>query len=78
MSLPARLRGAAGFRLRSAAGEAERDRVVEALGPTPVSVDELIRHTGLHPAQVFMILLELDLAGRLERHAGGAVSLIMA
>jgi DNA processing protein len=36
----------------------------------------LIRHTGLHPAQVFMILLELDLAGRLERHAGGAVSLI--
>ena len=59
------------------AGEAERERVVEALGPTPVSVDELIRHTGLPPAQMFMILLELDLAGRLERHAGGAVSLVM-
>ena len=42
--------------------------MIEALGPTPVGVDEIIRHTGLHPAQVFMILLELDLAGRLERH----------
>jgi DNA processing protein len=51
--------------------------VIEALGPVPVGVDEIIRHTGLHPAQVFMILLELDLAGRLERHAGGAVSLIV-
>lgn len=56
--------------------EDDRARVVEALGPTPVGVDELIRHTGLHPASVFMILLELDLAGRLERHSGGAVSLL--
>lgn len=57
-------------------GESERDRVVEALGPTPVSVDEIIRHTGLHPAQVSMVLLKLDLAGRLERHSGGSVSLV--
>jgi DNA processing protein len=56
-------------------GDGDRARIVEALGPTPVSVDEIIRHTGLHPAQVFMVLLELDLAGRLERHSGGAVSL---
>jgi DNA processing protein len=55
----------------------DRRRVIEALGPVPVGVDEIIRHTGLHPAQVFMILLELDLAGRLERHGGGAVSLIV-
>ena len=54
----------------------ERASVIEALGPVPVGVDEIIRHTGLHPAQVFMILLELDLAGRLERHAGGSVSLL--
>lgn len=54
----------------------DRHRLVEALGPVPTGIDELIRHTGLHPAQVFMILLELDLAGRLERHAGGSVSLI--
>ncbi|RUM99429.1 DNA-protecting protein DprA [Pseudaminobacter arsenicus] len=55
----------------------ERSRLIEALGPVPVGVDEIIRHTGLHPAQVFMILLELDLAGRLERHSGGAVSLVL-
>lgn len=57
-------------------GDSDRERVIEALGATPVSVDEIIRHTGLHPAQVFMILLELDLAGRLERHSGGTVSLL--
>ncbi len=59
-------------------GDSDRSRVIEALGPTPVGIDELIRHTGLHPAQVFMILLELDLAGRLERHSGGSVSLALA
>ena len=42
-------------------GEDDRARIVEALGPVPVAVDEIIRHTGLHPAQVFMVLLELDL-----------------
>ena len=70
-------RAAADFWRRPPTGDADRERVLEALGPTPVGIDELIRHTGLHPAQMFMILLELDLAGRLERHAGGAVSLIM-
>ena len=56
--------------------EDQRLLVVNALGPTPVEVDEIIRHTALNPAQVQMILLELDLAGRLERHAGGHVSLL--
>ncbi|MGN6584375.1 MAG: DNA-processing protein DprA [Rhizobiaceae bacterium] len=55
--------------------DSDRDRVMEALGPVPTPIDEIIRHTGLHPAQIFMILLELDLAGRLERHPGGNVSL---
>lgn len=54
----------------------DRERVVEALGPAPVATDDLIRHTGLHPAQIFTILLELDLAGRIERHSGGSVSLL--
>lgn len=58
--------------------EGERARVVESLSPVPTSVDELVRHTGLHPAQVLTVLLELDLAGRLERHAGGGVSLVVA
>lgn len=56
--------------------EGERAIVIQALGPAPVGIDELLRHTGLHAAQLSMVLLELDLAGRLERHAGGAVSLI--
>jgi DNA processing protein len=57
-------------------GDAERAIVIEALGPAPVQLDDLIRHTGFQPAQVLMILLELDLAGRLERHSRGTVSLI--
>ena len=64
------------FSAAAPADDSDRRRVIEALGPTPVSVDELIHHTRLHPAQVFMILLELDLAGRLERHPGGHVSLL--
>jgi len=56
--------------------ESERALVLEALGPTPTHTDELLRHTRLHPAQLATVLLELDLAGRLERHAGGAVSLL--
>ena len=58
-------------------GENERADVFETLGPTPTGIDEIIRHTGLSAAQVSMVLLELDLAGRLERHAGGNVSLVL-
>ncbi|MFE0015776.1 DNA-processing protein DprA [Mesorhizobium sp. NPDC059054] len=58
--------------------DSERERVIETLGQAPVNIDEIIRHTSLHPAQVAMVLLELDLAGRLERHAGGFVSLIFS
>jgi DNA processing protein len=48
---------------------------VEALGVTPVSADLLVRNTGLTPRQIAMALLELDLAGRLERHEQNGVSL---
>ena len=58
------------------ASESDRRRIVDALGPTPVAVDELIAFTGTTPAQVYLVLLELDLAGRLQRHSGGAVSLV--
>ncbi|MBK8210973.1 MAG: DNA-protecting protein DprA [Rhodospirillales bacterium] len=50
--------------------------VAETLSPTPVAVDEIIRTCQLSPAQVSTILLEWELAGRLERHAGNKVSLI--
>lgn len=58
-------------------GDDERARIVEALGPAPTAIDDVIAHTGLPAAQVFLVLLELDLAGRLERHPGGRVSLVM-
>ena len=76
-SLPDRFEEPPDFTATPPPGEEDRARVVEALGTTPVAPDEIIRHTGLHPAQVFMVLLELDLAGRLERHAGGHVSLVL-
>jgi DNA processing protein len=49
--------------------------VEELLGPSPVPVDEIIRLSGASSGSVQMALLELDLAARLERHAGGRVSL---
>ncbi|MCX5517477.1 DNA-processing protein DprA [Kaistia defluvii] len=56
--------------------ERDRDRLVEALGPAPTEIDALIRFTGLPAATVQMLLLELDLAGRIEHHAGQRVSLL--
>lgn len=56
-------------------GERERDRVVSLLSPSPVSMDELVRQSALAPAIVHAVLLELELAGRLVRHAGARVSL---
>jgi DNA processing protein len=53
----------------------ERTRLVTLLGPTPVGIDDLIRLSGLPPAIVRTVLLELELAGRLERHGGSLVSL---
>jgi DNA processing protein len=55
--------------------ESERAVVVEAMGPTPVEVDEIIRFTGVPARFVHVILLELELAGRIERHTGQRVSL---
>lgn len=50
--------------------------VIEKLGPTPTEIDDLIRQTGLTPAHVLTILLELELGGRLDRHPGNKVSLV--
>jgi DNA processing protein len=53
----------------------ERARIVGLLGPAPIQIDDLIRLSKSSPAVVRMVLLELDIAGRLERHGGGLVSL---
>ena len=48
----------------------------EMLSPTPVTVDELVRNCQFSPSTVSLVLLELELAGRLERHPGNRVALI--
>ena len=53
------------------------ERVVERLGPAPVSLDELARASDLNIREVRTAVLELELAGRIERHGGGLVSLLM-
>jgi DNA processing protein len=57
-------------------GTDERTGIMELLGPTPVSIDDVIRLSGCSPALVRVVLLELELAGRLERHGGALVSLL--
>jgi DNA processing protein len=53
----------------------ERTRIVSLLGPSPVQIADLVRLSKSSPAVVRMVLLELEIAGRLERHGGGLVSL---
>ena len=50
--------------------------IVALLGPAPVSIDDIVRATGAAVADVQAVMIELDLAGRLERHGGGRVSLV--
>ncbi|HLI14253.1 MAG TPA: DNA-processing protein DprA [Alphaproteobacteria bacterium] len=61
--------------MESDSSEARR-LVLESLGPHPVPVDEIVRQCHVSPAMASMILLELELAGRLERHSGQRVSLL--
>jgi len=56
--------------------DSERARIASLLGPTPISIDDLIRLADTSAAVVRTVLLELELAGRLERHGGALVSLI--
>lgn len=67
-----------GFRAEPVSADAsddDRGIVLGLLSHAPVQVDEIIRQSGLMPATVQTVLLELELGGRLERHAGGRVSL---
>ncbi|MBF9195072.1 DNA-processing protein DprA [Microvirga terrestris] len=50
--------------------------LITFLGPSPVAIDDLVRQTGLSIRSVQTALLELEIAGRLERHGGNAVSLL--
>ena len=54
--------------------ESARARVEEKLGPAPVEIDELIRQCELPAAEVLTVLLELELAGRVQRHPGNRIA----
>jgi DNA processing protein len=58
-----------------AGDEAGLELMLERLGPTPVAVDELVRQCQMSAAAIATLLLELELAGRVERHPGNLVSL---
>lgn len=53
-----------------------RARIVEALGAAPVEIDEIARATRATARDLRVVLLELDLAGRIEHHPGNMVSLL--
>ena len=59
----------------AAVRSSDRDKIVEALGPAPIGLDDLIRMTGVEPRQVRVVLVELELAGRVERLGGQRVVL---
>ena len=56
-------------------GEAMRRQIVDLMGVSPVPIDELVRRSGASTGFVSLVLLELDLAGRLRREPGSAVAL---
>jgi DNA processing protein len=72
---PADEDGLDGLSLDAAATDA-RARIIALLGPTPVSIDDLIRLSGTSSTVVQTTLLELELAGRLKRQQGGRVALM--
>lgn len=53
-----------------------RQKILETLSYTPTQINDIIRATNAPAQDVFVIILELELAGRLERHPGNKVNLI--
>lgn len=51
-----------------------RREVMQALGPEPVAVDEVIRGCQLSAPVVATVLLEAELAGLIDRHPGNQIS----
>ncbi len=53
----------------------DRTTIVNLLSPVAVTIDEIVRQSGASASAVQLVLLELELGGRIDRHAGGKVSL---
>ena len=56
--------------------EALRDKILENLSFTPVDLNDLIRSLDAPIQHILTIILELELAGRIERQPGNKVNLI--
>jgi DNA processing protein len=56
-------------------GKQGRQSILDALSPDPADADGLIRTTGLSPAVFHALVLELEIAGAVERHAGNRYAL---
>jgi DNA processing protein len=56
--------------------DSARKVMTAALGPSPTLLEDVMAATELPPHLVMVVLLELELAGRLQRHPGGRVSLV--
>lgn len=57
------------------ATNADRRVISNLMSLTPIGKDELIRQSGISPSAIQLVLLEMELAGKIVRHAGGRVSL---
>lgn len=51
-----------------------RDRIGQMIGPTPLSIDDIVRDSGLPINLVWSVLLELELAGHIERQPGNLIA----
>ena len=58
--------------------DATRARVIALLGPSPTPIDDLVRSAQASIRDVRIVLLELELAGRLEYSGGNRVALVEA
>jgi len=56
--------------------DTERENLLSLLSATPVDVNDLLRESTSSYSNIHLIILELELAGRLSRHSGNQVSLI--
>jgi DNA processing protein len=53
-----------------------RTQVIDLLGPSPCSVDDLVRRCQFSPAAIMAVLLEMELAGRVQTLPGNRVALL--
>ncbi len=53
----------------------QRDQIVASMGTVPVTIDDIVQSSGASVPQVALVILELELAGRLTQEAGGLLSL---